>query len=390
MFSITTEERRRRLGVRHHLARSAPSVVVVAGDLVGIHSSDPSTVFLSARARLTGFEPGDLEAALYEERSLVRVLGMRRTLFVVPLEMEVLLRDGFAKPYEPAERRRLEGWLAEQHDLAPDWLDDVVTRTFAALEKLGEASARELTAEVPELATKLTFGAGKKWGGQVGLSTRVLFFLAAAGRILRVRPLGSWVSGQYRWAALETWLDQQPRNLDVGVARAKAVGRWLASYGPGTFDDVKWWAGLGVRDTRVALADAGAVQVELDGTTGFVAPGDTGTTAPPEPWAALLPSLDSTPMGWKVRSWYLGEHEKQLFDRNGNIGPTIWLNGRVIGGWAQNPDGGVECEVLEALRADEKTLVETEVSRLENWLAGDVVTPRFRSPLEMRLAGRAR
>jgi len=38
---IDVEERRARLGVRHHLARRGESVEQVSSDLVGLHSSDP-------------------------------------------------------------------------------------------------------------------------------------------------------------------------------------------------------------------------------------------------------------------------------------------------------------------------------------------------------------
>ena len=52
------------------------------------------------------------------------------------------------------------------------------------------------------------------------------------------------------------------------------------------------------------------------------------------PWVALLPGLDSTVMGWKERAWFLGGHQHALFDVNGNAGPTVWCNGRIVGGWA--------------------------------------------------------
>ena len=68
-----------------------------------------------------------------------------------------------------------------------------------------------------------------------------------------------------------------------------------------------------------------------------------------EPWVALLPSLDSTAMGWKQREWYLGEWAAfggPLFDTNGNVGPTVWANGEVVGGWAQRRDGRVVHELL--------------------------------------------
>ena len=67
--------------------------------------------------------------------------------------------------------------------------------------------------------------------------------------------------------------------------------------------------------------------------------GDESPTAPAEPWAALLPALDPTAMGWRERAWYVGEHTAALFDRSGNIGPTAWCDGRIVGGWAQRQDG---------------------------------------------------
>ena len=69
MRHFDVAERRRRLLVRHHLARPAASVEQVAGDLVGVHSSDPATVDpLARRARLDPFAVADLEDALYERR----------------------------------------------------------------------------------------------------------------------------------------------------------------------------------------------------------------------------------------------------------------------------------------------------------------------------------
>jgi hypothetical protein len=68
---------------------------------------------------------------------------------------------------------------------------------------------------------------------------------------------------------------------------------------------------------------------------------------PPDDWVALLPALDPTVMGWKERDWYLGGHAGDLFDRNGNAGPTVLHNGKVVGGWAQRPDGEVVYELQE-------------------------------------------
>ena len=385
---IDAAERRARLAVRHCLAVPARDVTAAAGAVAGLHSSDPASVYLSAWSRVRGFRVRDLEQALYQTRSLVRLLGMRRTMFVVPRDLAAVLEAACTRRLVAAERRRLLALIGDQ-GLAADpepWLAGVAARTLAALRERGPATAKELTAAVPELAAKLRFGEGRRWAGAVGLSTRVLFLLATEARIVRARPLGTWVSSQYRWAATAEWFDGGLPDPEPAAARAELARRWLAAFGPGTLQDASWWTGWPQRLTHRALADAGAVEVDLDTGAGYVASGDLEPVAPPAAWAALLPALDPTVMGWKERSWYLGDHRDRLFDRNGNAGPTVWADGRVVGGWAQRPDGRVAVELLEAVRPETQDRIAAQAERLSAWLAGTVVVPRFRTPLEKRLA----
>jgi hypothetical protein len=382
-------ERRARLGVRHFLARRSDTVEHAVSGLVGLHSSDPVTVFLSARARVEGFEHERLELALYERRSLVRMLGMRRTLFVVPSDLAGVMNAACTKALAPGERKRLIGMLAEQ-GVAGDaeaWLDDVRRRTLEALEARGEASARQLTTDVPELATKLSFGEGKTWAGTVGVSTRVLFLLATEGRIVRVRPMGSWTSGQYRWSPTDRWIDGGLPEVPHDEACQELLRRWLRAFGPATTTDVRWWTGWTARLAATTLAAIGAVEVALDEGPGWVLPDDLEAVPSPEPWVALLPSLDATVMGWKERDWYLGGHGRLLFDRNGNAGPTIWADGRVVGGWGQAADGRIETRVLEPVGDEVVESIEAEAARLERWLGDVRVVPRFRTPLDRDLSG---
>jgi hypothetical protein len=388
MVTVSTEERRNRLAARHCLAHQARDVGEVAAALVGIHSSDPTTVFLSCRARVAGFTVADLETALYDHRQLVRLLGMRRTLFVVDPDLGGVVDVACTQQYADSERRRLVRYLESQQVAADGerWLRDVEQRTLQALRDLGEATARELTVHVPELATKLTFGEGKTWGGQVGVSTRVLFLLATAGRIVRGRPRGTWLSSQYRWAPLAQWLG---RSLDLPPrddAQAELATRWLQTYGPGTLADLKWWTGWTVAATGKALERCGAIEVDLDGASGYVAAGDLDQMPQPDPWVALLPALDSTVMGWKERAWYIGEHAPQLFDRNGNAGPTVWAGGRVVGGWTQAKTGEIRLGLLESVSREERALIDQDAGVLRDWLGDHRITPRFRTPLE-RLLG---
>jgi hypothetical protein len=385
---IEVDERRARLGARHHLVKPAKTAGDAAAALIGLHSSDPVTVFLSCWARVRGFAPADLEHSLYEQRSLVRMLGMRRTMFVVPVTDAPLLDAACTKALAPAERRRLIS-LVEAQGVANDggaWLHDVERRTLAALRQRGEATAAQLTKAVPELAGKLAFGEGKSWGGTMGLSTRVLFLLASEGRVVRGRPLGSWVSSQYRWAPTDRWLGAALDERNPPAARAELVQRWLRSYGPGTLTDLKWWTGWTNAATVAALRAAGAVEVRVDGGVAFDLDETRARPVRVSSWVALLPSLDPTVMGWKERAWYLGEHQPALFDRNGNAGPTVWFNGRVVGGWAQRPDGRVEVHLLERVDSTAGDAIAAEATRLSQWLGSTRVKPRFRTPLEKALA----
>ncbi len=380
-------ERRARLGVRHRLAAPGASTDDVAAAMVGLHSSDPATVFLSAWARVAGFEPADLEDVLYERRSLARMIGMRRTLFVVPTDLAPIVHAACTRALIPGERTRLIRMLEEQ-SIAKEgaaWLDDVAHRTFDALLARNEATAVQLTKDVPELGRKLTFGEGKTWEATVGVSTRVLFLLATEGRIVRARPLGGWTSGQYRWAPVATWLGNELSEIAPADACASLLTRWLTAFGPATLTDIRWWTGWTVRRTKDTLTAVGAIEVEVDDGPAYVAPDDVDPAPEAGRWVALLPGLDPTVMGWKERSWYLGEHAQELFDRNGNAGPTVWCDGRVVGGWGQTPSGEVAVRLLERLDREAGQAIETEVARLTAWLGDVRITPRFRTPLERTL-----
>jgi hypothetical protein len=240
----------------------------------------------------------------------------------------------------------------------------------------------ELAQAVPRLRKQIPYGEGKRWGGKMGMTTRVLFLLSCEQRVVRGRPEGSWTSTRYRWAPMSAWCPDGFPSLKPDEARAELARRWLAAFGPGTVADIKWWTGWSLGQTRQALAALDTLEVELqNGAAGFVLAGDGAPVPSPKPAAALLPSLDPTTMGWTERDWYLGPHKPALFDRAGNAGPTVWWDGRIVGGWIQRKDGEIVWRLLEDIGTEGERAVEREGARLHAWLAGVVVVPRFRTPL---------
>jgi Winged helix DNA-binding domain len=390
MRRIPTEERRARLVLRQRLAPAnrASDALAVARSLVVLHSTDAVTVFLSILARSEGVAPEDVERTLYDERALVRMLAMRRTLWVVPREIVPIVHAAATVDVAARERRRLEQWLvAGGSSSSPAaWLARAEKEALRALDELGEASTAEVAAHVPLLATRLRLGAGTKYETTQTAASRILPQLAMMGLAVRGRPRGTWVNGQYRWTTMRAWLGGELERLDPAAARAELLHLWLAAFGPATEADVRWWTGWTARDARAALATVPHAAVELDGGTGFVLADDLDPVEPPEPSAALLPTLDATTMGWKERGWYLGPHGPTLFDSNGNAGPTIWWGGRVVGGWSQRRDGEIVYRLLEDIGADAVRAVEVEAERVAEWLGDVRFSPGFLPPFQRGLA----
>lgn len=329
---IATPERRARLALRHRLAASthAATPEAVADSLVALHGTDPATVYLAVGARLA--DPSrtvpETTRALYEDRTLLRMHGMRHTVFVFPADLTAVVHASTGLAVAARERASLIKDMAKAG--APDaaWLKEVEAALLTALAGRGQATAAELAQDEPRLREQFVYAAGKNYEGVHTVSTRLLRVLGVEGKVVRGRPLGGWTSNQFRWAVAP----EHPE-LDVAEAQAALLDRWLTACGPATEADLKWWTGWRVTEVRRALTTIGAEPVSLDEGPGYVTAGDLAPPAgPAEPWAALLPGLDPTAMGWQQRDWYLApELRPTLFDGSGNVGPTVWWDGRVVG-----------------------------------------------------------
>lgn len=355
----------------------------VTAGVVGLHATDPATPYLSLWARLPGFRLADLDAELFERRTLVKHLAMRRTLWVVQADDLPLVQPGISDRVADNERRKLVA-DAQKAGVCADgdnWLDTACAAVMAHLAEHGPMSAKDLRAALPELAGHYDPAPGKRWGGQTPLAPRILTVLSVRGDIVRGPNEGGWMVSRPRWAPTAGWLEAAPEAATPEVARTELVKRWLRAFGPATATDIKWWFGHTLTWARQALHDLGAVEVDLDGTPGFVLPDDLEVEPEVGPWCALLPGLDVTTMGWFDRDWYLGGHRSQVFDTNGNGGPTAWCDGRIVGGWGQDVDGRVELRLLEDVGRSARKALQRRADELTEWLDGTRVSPRFPSPL---------
>jgi Winged helix DNA-binding domain len=385
---LEDDERRARLAARHLLLPSTRTddVPGIADAMVALHSSDPPTVYLSAMVRMAHPSVAAVEQVLYLDRQLIRHHAMRRTLWVATPAVVRRMHAAATLALVEPERRRTRQMLAANGVAEPEaWLAEAEEAVLADLREHGPSTARAVGQRLPALRHPLQLAPGKSYAALQGAHTRVLTILGFAGKMVRTRP-SSWVNGSYAYAATEDWLPGGLAGEDPRVAAADLAGHWLRRFGPGTTTDLAWWMGWPLRTTRQALADCGAVQVELTGGPGWLAPDDEPVPAV-EPWVAVLPGLDPTTMGWKQRDWYLPAAAADAFDNVGNGGPTLWVDGRIVGAWAQTRDGQIHTHYFEPVPLTRRRQIDDRIAEVRAMIGDTRFTVRFPGNVHARILG---
>ncbi|MCR8900096.1 winged helix DNA-binding domain-containing protein [Gordonia sp. GONU] len=377
---ITDAQRRSRLMRRMHLdaASRAPSAVDAARTMVGLHSTTPSTVYLSAWARVDGLARTDIDTALYGDRTLVRHLAMRRTLFAFSRDLLAESIGALGPRISASERTNMLRDLRRtpEVDDPEGWIETARDAVLAELAGGESLTSTELRGRLPALDGSIIFGEGKSWAGKSHFGPRVLNMLDASGDIVRGPNRLDWHLSRPAWTSMKVWLGETPDVPSVHDGHKALIERWLRTYGPGTETDIVWWLGSTKTAVRAALADLGTVEVDLDGGgVGHVLPDDLPGDSDNgdgdddcEPQAVLLPELDPTTMGFKERDFYLGDHGPAVFDSVGNGGQTAWWDGRIVGGWYRRDDNSIAIHPLEPLPVEARRKLDARAAELAAWL----------------------
>ena len=162
MRHISDDERRSRIGARHGIApgRRHADVLAAVRAMTVLHATEQATIYLSLLARVDGVSVAQVDAALYEDRSLVKQLAMRRTLFTFPRDLlPAALGSASARVADQERAKIVRDVVAAGRAADGDaWLDAVSAAVETRLADDEELGTRELRAVLPELDAMVTDG----------------------------------------------------------------------------------------------------------------------------------------------------------------------------------------------------------------------------------------
>jgi hypothetical protein len=353
MRSLSWDDVRTRRLARSHLLERVPAerLVEVVRDVGGIHAQVMGSAELQLAARVEGITQGDVRAALWERRALVKAWTLRGTLHLHPAA---------ELPLWIAARRAVGGDKEEQF---PEHADEVLAAIADVLDGravLREELAEEVARRVGEWAREpLSSGWGYLLGPAVGAG--LLCHGPPSGTRITFVRADQWIGG---------WVD-----LDPAQALEDVAHRYLASYGPARPQDFREWftsRRFGPQDARDLFGQLPLVEVDIDGTKAWWLVDEEPVA--PAPSVRLLPEYDVYVMGFRERDHLVppavreqvAAHGKGRYEGPAGT-PFLLVDGVCAGIWSrQKRAKKVELTVAPArtLTRDEQAGVEAQAERI--------------------------
>jgi hypothetical protein len=311
------------------LGREPLSVAEGVRRVVALQAQEPPSPYLALWNRLAAFDPGELDAA-FAERTVVKASLLRLTLHAV-----------HAEDYPPFHAAMLPSLRASRlHDRRFAETRLSIADVDAVLPALVQFLGSPRT--VAEIEDMLEARLGAR-------EPRAWWALRTFAPLHHAPSSPTWTFG-----ATPSFVAAGPTEgpgAHDGAVRW-VVRRYLEGFGPASVRDVAQFTMLRhpvVRQALHELAD-GLVRLEgADGTDLFDIPGapipGEEAVAPPR----LLPMWDSTLLAYADRSRVIPPESRQLvIRRNGDVLPTLLVDGYVAGVW-RPVAGGIEATAFHGL-----------------------------------------
>jgi hypothetical protein len=313
------------------LRRERTTVTDAVRRLGVLQAQEPASPYLALWARVAGFDPADLDAA-FADGEIVKSSLLRITLHAVHADDHPVFHRAMLPSLRAA---RLADRRFTETGVSADDVDAALPSVLRALRRPhGKAEAEALLAE------RFGDAAERVWWA---IRTFAPLHHAPSGTSWTFGPRPSYVAAPSASAP------------DHGAAVAALVRRYLAAFGPATVRDVAQFTLLRRPVLDAAVAHLGDQVVRRAGPDGVelvdVADGevpDADIDVPPR----LLPMWDSVLLAYADRSRVLpDEHRPTVIRRNGDVLPTLLVDGEVVGVWRATEDG-IEATAFRPLGDD--------------------------------------
>jgi hypothetical protein len=300
------------LARQHLLARTDAPVLEVVSHLVGLQAQVPRDPYLALWSRIDGFEPTQLEA-LYESRSVARIVSLRGTIHLLTADDVVALR-GLFQPVLDQEMAR-----HSDHEHALAGLDLAPISAFA----------RDLLVvphSVPQLKAALAERFPEHDPAALALACRNTVPL------VQVPPRGLWArSGQVTYVTAEAWLG---RPVDPRPSVETALRRYLAAFGPATVADMATWSRLtGLREVVEGMRSRLRTWTDEDGRELFDVPDGVLADADLPAPVRFLPEYDNVLLSHADRRRVAPDVHPGLYGADQLGVGTVLVDGRVQATW---------------------------------------------------------
>lgn len=331
------------------LRREPVDVVEAVRRITAIQAQEPPSPYIALWNRIEAFDPADLDRAFAAQR-IVKATLLRITLHAVTADDYPAIHEAMQRTLRAARlndrRFRSENVpIADVEALVPELL------RYAASPR----GNKDVEAWLEE-----RFGSPRP---------RVWWALRQYGPIVHATTGGPWAFGP---RPSYVGAEAQDRPGDPEASVRFLVRRYLEGFGPATMADIAQFGTINRPPVQEALEALGDDLIRHDGPGKAVlydVPGgalpDENTAAPPR----LMAMWDSTLLAYADRARMMPPAYRRLVMRNnGDVLPTILVDGLVAGVWRPVEDG-IEVTAFHRLGDDDWAGLETEAHRLRAFLA---------------------
>jgi hypothetical protein len=312
------------------LERKKVSPLAVIARLVGMQAQWAPAPYVGIWTRTTDFRREQLERAL-RRGDVLKPTVMRGTLHLVTKRDYPMFWCAFKELHVGYGRSSLERGLT----------------------MLAEARAR----------APLTQKEAYAWIGEPN-AKQVFRAIKRRGHLLHHPETALWKPT----AALLFHAAPEPDEREYAAALTELVHRYLRAFGPATKKDINAWSLLPMGWFAHALDGLPTFRDE-DGCTLYDvprAPLPAADTAVP---VRFLPKWDNAILGFEKSARLLPPQlRRTVIGANGDVAPTVLVDGTVAARWKAEEDGRVSVDYLAPATRTQKAEVADEARRLEAWL----------------------